>query len=163
VPNLAALQRPPLCPEKDFRHHTHVVAQAVTLRRVKDDQYMGRPMVVLPPKDVSMDHLVFSEEEEAIYTAFEAQMQVLACSPSGIPASSCCIAVSLPLPCTVVSLPPKDVSFDHLVSSASLRGTDAGTSANPPALLLSCSLQGAHVTVLSHMRRSPCNDCPDEL
>ena len=119
MPNLAPLQRPPLCPEKDFRHHTHVVAQAVTLRHVKDDQYMGRPMVVLPPKDVSVDHLVFSEEEEAIYTAFEAQTQVLARSPSGMPVSSCCFAASLPLPFTIVSLPPKDVSFDRLVFSPS--------------------------------------------
>ena len=68
---------------------------------------MGQPMVVLPPKDVSVDHLVFSEEEEAIYMAFEAQTQVLACSPSGILASSCCFAVSFPLPFPIVSLPPK--------------------------------------------------------
>ena len=161
--NLASLQRPSLCPEKGSRQHTHVMAQAVTLRRVKDDQYMGQPIVVLPPKDVSVDHMVFSEEEEAIYTAFEAQTQVLACSSSGILASSCCFAVSLPLPFTTVSLPPKDVSIHHLVLSASLRGTDAGISAYPPAVLLLCSLRGGHVTVRAHVRRSHCNDCPDEL
>lgn len=140
VLNLASLQRPSLCPKKGSHQHTHVMAQAVTLRRVKDDQYMGQPMGVLPPKDVSVDHLVFSEEEEAIYTAFEAQTQVLACSSSGILALSCCFAVSFPLPFTIVSLPPKDVSIDHLKFSTSLRGTETGMSADPPALLLLCSL-----------------------
>lgn len=51
-------------------------AQAVTLRRVKTEQYNGRPMVTLPPSTVSVDHLVFSPEEEAIYSAYEAQTQV---------------------------------------------------------------------------------------
>ena len=50
-------------------------AQAVTLRRVKSDQYNGRPIVVLPPLEVNVESLLFSEEEEAIYTAFEAKMQ----------------------------------------------------------------------------------------
>ena len=51
-------------------------AQAVTLRRVKSDQYNGRPIVVLPPLEVSVESLLFSEEEENIYLAFEAKMQV---------------------------------------------------------------------------------------
>lgn len=51
-------------------------AQAVTLRRVKSDQYNARPIVVLPPLEVNVESLLFSEEEEAIYTAFEAKMQV---------------------------------------------------------------------------------------
>ena len=50
-------------------------AQAVTLRRVKSDQYNGRPIVVLPPLEVSVESLLFSKEEEAIYLAFEAKTQ----------------------------------------------------------------------------------------
>ena len=50
--------------------------KAVTLRRVKNDLYNGRPIVVLPPLEVKVDSLVFTPEEEAIYTAFEQKTQV---------------------------------------------------------------------------------------
>ncbi len=53
-----------------------VYVKAVTLRRVKNDLYNGRPIVVLPPLEVRVNSLVFTAEEEAIYMAFEAKTQV---------------------------------------------------------------------------------------
>lgn len=50
--------------------------QAVTLRRMKSDQYNGQPLVVLPPKVITVSEMQFSEEEEAIYTAFEDKSQL---------------------------------------------------------------------------------------
>ncbi|BDA45031.1 Helicase-like transcription factor [Coccomyxa sp. Obi] len=45
--------------------------QAVTLRRMKNDMFDGKPLIVLPPKIVAVEHLRFSEQEDAIYAAFE--------------------------------------------------------------------------------------------
>ncbi|KAK9908100.1 hypothetical protein WJX75_002756 [Coccomyxa subellipsoidea] len=50
--------------------------RAVTLRRMKSDQYNGQPLVVLPPKVITVSEMQFSEEEEAIYTAFEDKSQL---------------------------------------------------------------------------------------
>lgn len=50
--------------------------QAVTLRRMKSDQYNGQPLVVLPPKVITLSEVQFSEEEEAIYRAFEEKSQL---------------------------------------------------------------------------------------
>ncbi|CAL8469222.1 g8763 [Coccomyxa elongata] len=45
--------------------------QAVTLRRMKNDMFEGKPLIVLPPKTVAVEQLRFSEQEDAIYAAFE--------------------------------------------------------------------------------------------
>ena len=45
--------------------------QAVTLRRMKNDMYDGKPLIELPPKTVTVEQLRFSEQEDAIYAAFE--------------------------------------------------------------------------------------------
>ncbi len=49
----------------------NVDVQAVTLRRMKNDMFQGRPLIVLPPKTVAVEQLRFSEQEDVIYAAFE--------------------------------------------------------------------------------------------
>ena len=47
--------------------------QAICLRRMKNDQVNGKPLVALPDKDIRVRHLDFNEEEAAIYKAYEEQ------------------------------------------------------------------------------------------
>lgn len=48
----------------------------MALRRMKSDKVNGRPLVVLPPKIVTIEQIRMSPEEEAIYKAFEERSQV---------------------------------------------------------------------------------------
>lgn len=56
--------------------HCVVGVQAVTLRRMKNDTFEGKPLIVLPPKTVTVEHLQFSAQEDAIYAAFEEQSRL---------------------------------------------------------------------------------------
>ncbi len=43
---------------------------------MKSDEYKGQPLVVLPAKVIALRQMQFSEEEEAIYRAFEEKSQL---------------------------------------------------------------------------------------
>ena len=43
---------------------------------MKSDEYEGQPLVVLPAKVIALQQMQFSEEEEAIYRAFEEKSQL---------------------------------------------------------------------------------------
>ena len=53
-------------------------AQAITLRRMKTDQYNGQVLCQIPAKHTSVVYLPFSTEEAAIYMAYEEKTQVRA-------------------------------------------------------------------------------------
>lgn len=52
------------------------MAQAITLRRMKTDQYDGQALVQIPAKHTNILHLPFTDDEAAIYLAYEEQTQV---------------------------------------------------------------------------------------
>ncbi len=47
------------------------VVEAVCLRRTKEDEVNGQPLVKLPKKEVRIKHLEFTQEEKTIYKAYE--------------------------------------------------------------------------------------------
>jgi hypothetical protein len=54
------------------------LAQAITLRRLKTDQYNGQVLCQIPAKHTTTVRLPFSAEEAAIYMAYEEKTQVRA-------------------------------------------------------------------------------------
>ncbi len=47
------------------------VIEAICLRRTKEDEVNGQPLVKLPKKDIRVRRLEFTQEERAIYKAYE--------------------------------------------------------------------------------------------
>jgi SNF2 family DNA or RNA helicase len=52
------------------------VLKAILLRRTKQSQIDGKPIIVLPPKSIETQHVVFSEDELAFYKALESKTQI---------------------------------------------------------------------------------------
>jgi SNF2 family DNA or RNA helicase len=52
------------------------VLKAILLRRTKTSLIDGKPIINLPPKTEEIQHVVFSEDEQAYYTALETKTQL---------------------------------------------------------------------------------------
>jgi SNF2 family DNA or RNA helicase len=52
------------------------VLKAILLRRTKTSLIDGKPIINLPPKTEEIQHVVFSEEEQAFYNALENKTQI---------------------------------------------------------------------------------------
>ncbi|KAF2753125.1 hypothetical protein EJ05DRAFT_480638 [Pseudovirgaria hyperparasitica] len=53
-----------------------VLWKAIALRRRKDSQINGKPIIVIPPKVVESVHVQFDDDQKALYSALETQTQV---------------------------------------------------------------------------------------
>ena len=53
-----------------------VLLKAILLRRTKDSEINGKPILQLPPKVTEKVHVVFSEDEQQVYNALENHTQV---------------------------------------------------------------------------------------
>ena len=53
-----------------------VLLKAILLRRTKTSQINGKPILQLPPKIVERVHVVFSEDEQQLYSALETRTQL---------------------------------------------------------------------------------------
>jgi SNF2 family DNA or RNA helicase len=52
------------------------VLKAILLRRVKTSLIDGQPIITLPPKVEEIQHVVFSDDEQAFYSALETKTQI---------------------------------------------------------------------------------------
>ncbi|TVY91116.1 putative ATP-dependent helicase [Lachnellula willkommii] len=52
------------------------VLKAILLRRTKQSQIDGKPIITLPPKTIETQHVVFSDDELAFYRALESKTQI---------------------------------------------------------------------------------------
>ncbi|TVY19000.1 putative ATP-dependent helicase [Lachnellula arida] len=52
------------------------VLKAILLRRTKQSQIDGKPIITLPPKTIETQHVVFSDDELAFYQALESKTQI---------------------------------------------------------------------------------------
>lgn len=50
--------------------------KAILLRRMKTSLIDGKPIIILPPKTEEVTHVVFSDDEQAFYTALESKSRL---------------------------------------------------------------------------------------
>ncbi|EWC43465.1 hypothetical protein DRE_07575 [Drechslerella stenobrocha 248] len=60
----------------DAMQRLHALIKAIMLRRKKDSLVDGKPLLVLPPKNIEVIHPVFSGDEQELYNAVEQNVQL---------------------------------------------------------------------------------------
>ncbi|KAK6522569.1 hypothetical protein TWF281_002008 [Arthrobotrys megalospora] len=60
----------------DAMQRLQALIKAIMLRRKKDSLIDGKPLLVLPPKNIELIHPVFSSDEQEIYKAVEQKVQL---------------------------------------------------------------------------------------